>query len=74
MVCLLCFTDLVIVIVPVSNDRRLSFCTDWIHNSQSMVSIQCLPLILSSAELNERLSKVGPNTSGMRRDVWKGKE
>ena len=34
-VCLLCFTDLVIVIVPVSNDRELSFCTDWIHITPS---------------------------------------
>ena len=72
-VCLLSFTNLAIAIVPVSNEEAIVLyrLNSYITTShfQSMVSIRCVPLILSFAELNESLSKVGPNTSGMRHDL-----
>ena len=72
-VCLLSFTNLAIAIVPVSNEEAIVLyrLNSYITTShfQSMVSIRCLPLILSFAELNESLSKVGLNTSGMRQDL-----
>ena len=72
-VCLLSFTNLAIAIVPVSNEEAIVLyrLNSYITTShfQSMVSIRCLPLILSFAELNERLYKGGPNASGMRHDL-----